>query len=99
MRNKNVFFGDASFISKPQQIIVNEFITKGVYYSENIDYLYSNMCNANMLLDAMTSNFNSALFSGIFDDIEDFRNHLKNHYIKEYKLYHTSLINLTFSEN
>lgn len=96
MAKHKIYITPSIFSSKPQQIIKDSCIKEGQHYSENQDFLHSNLTlYENLFRQAVNM---PPIF---FDDKtnQEHKTHLMLKYSTEYRRNMITLINLTFSEN
>jgi hypothetical protein len=99
-RNRNVLFTEEPFKSKKVQQIIKDYpIVKGLHYSTDIDFLYSNMTTFLVLESQVHRGTHVSLFNNIIEDIEELKKYLINKYKHDYNRNLMTIINLSFSEN
>lgn len=99
-RNRNVVFTENTFESKKvQQIIKDHPILKGVHYSTDINFLYSNMVMFLILKNKVHEGVHVSLFSNVIEDVNDLSKYLISKYSHDYNRNLMTIINLSFSEN
>ena len=96
---RKVQFRQDSFKAKPQQIIRNHVVAKGLHYSENMDFCIVNMVHCEVLLNSVEQGTHIALQNDWIEDKEDYKQFLTKLYKKDILKFKSNLINLTFSEN